>query len=376
MRTWFPLAALFLAGWFGGGVALAQPAKTARTVQDDLGLFSAEAKAKANAEIARIKKDHHKDLMVETAHPPKQPKDLDFNDNPAVDRFIDSWAKDKFKNEQINGVHVLIIAENKLHKLRVGVGAETLKEGLFTNINRDELLRKIQEMLKAGDKNGALLAATGYVADAMQRNGRSAVSAVPPTKAPPPANAPPPEQVVHQQPQPVQASPIFYWILIGLGVLLIFWLVSAIIRGFASMGGGGGYGYGGGGYGPGYGGGGGFMSGMLGGMFGAAAGMWMYNHFLGSGTPSAWGGSPGPSGGGPSAVEPTDVGAGDPSIGGADYGDVDKGAIEAPDDGGGGGGGGDWGGGGGDAGGGGDWGGGGGGGDWGGGGGGGGGGDW
>ena len=60
MRTWFPLAALFLAGWFGGGAALAQPAKTARTVQDDLGLFSADTKAKANAEIARIKKDHHK----------------------------------------------------------------------------------------------------------------------------------------------------------------------------------------------------------------------------------------------------------------------------------------------------------------------------
>src|SRR5689334_17080239 len=41
MRIWFPLAALLWAGWFGGGVALAQPAKTARTVQDDAAMFSA-----------------------------------------------------------------------------------------------------------------------------------------------------------------------------------------------------------------------------------------------------------------------------------------------------------------------------------------------
>ena len=73
MRMWIPFAALFLAGWFGGGAAVAQPAKTARTVQDDLGLFSAEAKTKANAEIARIKQTHHKDLFIESAHPPKRP---------------------------------------------------------------------------------------------------------------------------------------------------------------------------------------------------------------------------------------------------------------------------------------------------------------
>src|SRR5262249_42100568 len=106
MRSWITLAALFVAGWLGGAAVQAQPAK-ARTVEDDLGWFSAEAKMKANAEIARIKQTYHKDLMIETTPPPKQPKDLDFNDTAAVDKFIDGWAKEKFKNEQIDGVHVL-----------------------------------------------------------------------------------------------------------------------------------------------------------------------------------------------------------------------------------------------------------------------------
>src|SRR5438128_8139445 len=132
MRSWITLAALIVAGWLGSAAVQAQPAKTARTVEDDLGMFSAEAKTKANAEIARIKQAYHKDLMVETAPPPKQPKDLDFNDTAAVDRFIDGWAKEKFKNEQIDGIHVLLIEKNKLHKIRVAVGAKTLEKGLFT----------------------------------------------------------------------------------------------------------------------------------------------------------------------------------------------------------------------------------------------------
>jgi len=369
MRSWITLAALFVAGWLGGAAVQAQSAK-ARTVEDDLGMFSAEAKTKANAEIARIKQTYHKDLMIETTPPPKQPKDLDLNDTAAVDKFIDGWAKEKFKNEQIDGVHVLLIEKNKLHKIRVSVGAKTLEKGLFTNANRDELVHKLQEKLKAGDKDGALLAATGFVADTMQHHARPGVGAAPGDNVPAGQHAQNPPR--HQ----ADVSPIVKIVLIGLGVLLVFWLISAVLRGFSSMGSGGG---GGPGYGYGGGGGGGFMNGFLGGLFGAAAGMWMYNNFFGHSTSSAWGGES-HTGGSAAASEPSDVGAGDPSVGGGDYDEPDKGAEEDAGGGGGdwggggdaGGGGGDWGGGGGDTGGGGDWGGGGGG-DWGGGGGG---GDW
>ena len=65
------------------------------------------------------------------------------------------------------------------------------------------------------------------------------------------------------------------WICLGLCVLLGVWLVIGIIRAFTGGGGGGG-GYGGGG-----GGGGGFGSSLMGGLFGAMAGMWLYNSMFG-----------------------------------------------------------------------------------------------
>ena len=90
------------------------------------------------------------------------------------------------------------------------------------------------------------------------------------------------------------------WICLAVVVLLAFWLVMAVFRAFR---GGGSYGGmpGGGpaaclvaatarGYWPGYGGGGGFFSSLLGGMFGAAAGNWMYDSFFRGGSHgSSWG---------------------------------------------------------------------------------------
>lgn len=345
MRTWIALATLMLTGWFGSGAALAQPAKTARSVADDVGLFSAEAEAKANSVIARIKQQHQKDLVIETTQAPKRPAGLDVNDKAATNRFFDEWAATRFKNQQINGVYVVIVDKPKI--IRVVVGAKTLDKGIFTKANRDELFKTIQEKLRADDADGALLGAVAYVADTMQKNARTTGGAAP--QAAPPANktrAPATDDAAQPdaaQPQ-VQASPIVKWLLIGLAILLVFWLVSAVIRGLSGMGAGAaGYSSGGGG----------FLSGMLGGLFGAAAGMWMYNHFFGGGGPSAYAGPSNPGGYNPN--DATDVGAGEPSVGGGDY---DTGAVDEPTDAGDwGSGGGDWSGGGGDwsGGGGGDW---------------------
>jgi uncharacterized protein len=341
MRSWIALATLFFTGWLTGGAALAQPAQTSRSVADDLGLFSAEAKAKANAVIGRIRQQHKKDLVIETTQGPKKPAGLDEKNKAA---FFDDWAAARFKNQQINGVYVVILDKPKM--IRVVVGSKTLESGMFTKANRDELFHKVQEKLKTSDEDGALLAAVNYVADTLQANARTSSGATPQT-------APPAKKTGGEgtddgaQPQ-VQASPIIKWLLIGLAVVLVFWLVSAVIRALGSMGGAGGYGGSGGG---------GFFSSLLGGLFGAAAGMWMYDHFFGGGTPSA---TAGPSGG-YTPSEPTDVGAGEPSVGGGDY-EANQGAVEEPADAGDWSSGGDWGGGGGDFGGGGDWGGG--GGDW------------
>lgn len=64
--------------------------------------------------------------------------------------------------------------------------------------------------------------------------------------------------------------------------MLLIWVGFSLIRGlFRSMSGGG-AGVGGGMGQPAYGGGGGFFQNMMGSLFGAAAGMWMYDQFFGS----------------------------------------------------------------------------------------------
>ena len=93
----------------------------------------------------------------------------------------------------------------------------------------------------------------------------------------------------------VKENPILAWVCTGLFVLVVLWVVIGIFRalfgrrpspgpmGGPGMGGGygqgGGYGGGGGGYGGGGGGGPGFFGTMMAGMFGAAAGSWLYDKF-------------------------------------------------------------------------------------------------
>jgi hypothetical protein len=321
-----------------------------RPVKDDIGFFSPQAEEQANKKVAELKKEFNKDLFIEAMKAPPHPKDLNFNDKAAVDRFFDQFAEKRFADLNENGVYVMIV--DHPHKLRVVVGNSTVNQGYFTRADRDALAKKMIEKLKLEDKDGALLTATNYVFDTMKANHpnvnrRSEVA-----------------PVAHDGGGNARAAG-FSWspILTILAVVAGVWILFAVIRGlFGSAGSGGmggpGMGYGGGG-------GGGFFSNFLGGMFGAAAGMWMYNNFFGghSGS-SAWGAGPTDAGASYPDSGPADTSG---SAGGGDYGnDAGGGDWGGGDAGGGDAGGGDWGGGGGDwgGGGGGDWGGGGGGGDW------------
>ena len=354
VRNWMVAALCGLLSW---SAASAQQADVA--VRDSLNFFSQGAKDQANQRAAEIKRLYQKTLFIETTKAPPQPKDLDVADAIAVNKFFDEWAAKRYQELGINGVYVVIV--DNPAKIRIEVGQQTQAKNFFTQANRTLLSDKIKEKLKANDKDGALVVAANFVADTMKHNHPDAV--------PQKGSAP----VAHNNPAPVQHNVApgggfqMGGILTIVAILVVVWVVFAIIRGLIGMmsgGGGGGHGYGPG-YGGGGGGGGGFMTSMLGGMFGAAAGMWLYSQFSGgSHHNSAWANdNPGgdkPTAGDPNAGDDVATGGGDDYAGGGDAGA---------------GGGGDWGGGGGDAGGGGDWGGGGGGGgDWGGGGGGG--GDW
>lgn len=327
-----------------------------RPIKDELGFFSPQAEEQANQKVAEIKRTFNKDLYIEAINPPPQPKGLDGKDTKAVDEFFDKFADKRFAELHENGVYVMIVEKPKvLHKLRVVVGNNTMVEGYFTGANRSTLIDKVREKLQAGDKDGALLFTTNFVFDTMKAN-----HPVASRKA---AAAP---MVNHGNGHTATAGFPWSTILTILAVIAGVWILFALVRALFGAAGGGGMGAPGMGYG---GGGGGFFSNFLGGMFGAAAGMWMYNSFFGHGSSSAWGAGPSDSGGGFPDSGPADTSG---TVDGADYGKDAGGDWGGGDAGGGdagggdwGGGGGDWGGGGGDwGGGGGDFGGGGGGGDW------------
>src|SRR5262249_45521995 len=133
--------------------------------------------------------------------------------------------------------------------------------------------------LKAGDPNEALNSAVVYVSQTLSRTAR----------AESPVGRSRRESASTAERAGSQVPGWLGYVCLGIAALVMVWVIFGLIRS-ATGGARGGYAGGGPGYagGPGFGGGGGggFFSSLLGGMFGAAAGMWMYNHFFGGGTPS------------------------------------------------------------------------------------------
>lgn len=297
-------------------------------VHDEAGFFSTEAKAKANAEINRMRSQYKRELVVDTVVGVTLPAEVNKDDKIAVNRFFDTWAEKRFLQEKVNGVYVVIVKDPP--KVRIQLGNKTEQSGLFRDADRRDLEQSVVDHLKEMRKNPdqatkdkVLLSATAFVHDRMAQHGRTVAAPQNQHQAPAghqaPANAP---------------TPWLTYLLIGGAVFLVVWVIMGLLRGLS-----------GGGASPGMagGGGGGFMTSMLGGLFGAAAGMWLYNNVFGGHSNSAW--AAGPDGGsGPNAGNDADTGS---TGGGADYGD------DNASSGGGDAGGGDWGGG--DAGGGGDW---------------------
>lgn len=256
-RWWVAVALLF------GSVGFAAPG-----IQDHAGLFSSEAKA----EVAKVMSDLHKrtgrDLFVETFGeiPSKWGGGVDLKDRAAAHSMYERWAGNQARDGRVNGVYVLIVKQpGHLHSV---VGNETLKNA-FSMADRDELIKTMMTRLKEKNFDGALRDGASFVSRTISRNLKASPASV--------------RKIPSWRSESV-ASGIPGWalVLMGLfGVVLVIRLIGSLFSG-----GGGGYAGGmGGGYpvGGGYpmGGGGGFFRSMMGGLFGAAAGMWMYDRFFG-----------------------------------------------------------------------------------------------
>lgn len=315
-------------------------------VRDDGGVFTSEGIKKAEESFKGTTFRSVTELTIVTYPDVPGAKKADFdaakNDPAAKARFFANWAKEVAKSERDRGVFVLIcMGEGKF--VEVVSDRETDVQRGFTDAKAKHLRKILVDSFRdAKDKPASeakvlhdigLQKATEYVVAELKNTTAGDVAA-----APGRTNA------AHTNKE--GGSNIMSYVCMGIVALLGAWLVIGLIRAFTGGGGGGGgYGGGGGGYG---GGGGGFMSSMLGGMFGAAAGMYLYDQFSGghhSSDLSAGESATGDAGAG-------DTGAGDfdgGSEAGGDFGSGDAGGDFGGGDAGGGDfGGGDFGGGGGD----------------------------
>jgi uncharacterized protein len=330
------------------------------TVDDQAGVFTADGVRSAESlfEGVLFKAKTHFTVVTFASAPADKKAELDATkgDKQKASRFFGQWAKELAGQRGEKGVFVLIYSEGDKFFVKAR-GDE--QADVFRSFNdkdataiEDKLVTAFREAkTKTGDeakrtRDGGLKQAAQVVIEELRE------TTVPTGST---------HSDGSHETKKSGGWPIWLWVVVILGVLLVIWIVIALIRAmtgnvYGGMYGGGGYGGYGGGGGP------GFFGMFMGGMLGSMAGMWLYNSMMGTHyahDPSMAAGDTGAADGGD--VDP-DAGAGDfdngsEGAGGGDWGD--DGGTAAGD-----GGGGDWGG----DGGGGDWGGDGGGGDWGGGG--------
>jgi hypothetical protein len=232
----------------------------------DTKLFSDDGVKRAESAMRGTQFEGGMTLTVDTY--PKIPDDMkgSYNEGDKA-RFFNNWAKKRAGDDKAKGVYVLIcrspgyvevIASNTTRERGFGDQDKDVVRDTFLNAFKDAAKAKQEgksdaEVVKIRDE--ALVSAVSFVANDLQDTHLPASAS---TKS---------------DSKKAGGMGVGGWICLGLCILLGVWLVIGVIRALTGGGGGGGYGGGGGG--------GGFGSSLLGGLFGAMAGMWLYNSMFG-----------------------------------------------------------------------------------------------
>jgi uncharacterized protein len=247
---------------------LAAPASHAQsgTIRDPAGFFSEPAKAEASRHIAELGRRFHKDIVVETFReiPEAMRQGVNLQDKLAVNRLFEQWTVQQARQHKVNGIYVLLTKEPS--HLQIVVGNDTQLRA-FTLKDREALVSLMLGRLRAHQPDAALLEGVNFVGTTMAAHA-----------------------TVRGQPQPATPAsageggiPWGTVLTVVLGLAAV-WVVIGLFRSMAGGGAGAGAGTGAGAVTSS----GGFFSSLLGGMFGAAAGMWLYDQFSGH-HGSAWG---------------------------------------------------------------------------------------
>ncbi len=165
-RTWLPAAAAVL--------LLAAPRAVAAPpagVRDEAKFFKPETVKEADRVIDAIRRDHAKDLLVETL--PAIPDDKKAAYEKAKDnkeeraRFFAEWARERARAAKVNGVYVLITRQPGHVQAEVGNRTE---EKAFTRKDRDRLVEILLAPFKHKDFDKGLLDGVAFVRKAMDDN--------------------------------------------------------------------------------------------------------------------------------------------------------------------------------------------------------------
>ena len=322
-----------------GAMLLAMPVQASKAIPKEAGslvvygnpeskLFTQDGIDRAKSALAGVQFERGLHLTIDTYAEMPAGKKAAFaalgDDKERKAKFYKDWAHERATDEKAKGPFVLIC--RKPGHIEVLVDKQSRERG-FTHEDETKLREILQKgFQEAKDKpeaeqlqtrDDALKSAVNHLIGDFKGTTTTAAS----------------KTASGKDASGSTGMGIGGWICIGVVVLVVIWVAIALFRALTGGGGGGG-GMGGGG-----GGGGGFMSSMFGGLFGAMAGMWIYNSMFGGG--SMFGGSDssnnsyGDSGGDGGG----DTGAGDYSGDAGSGGDFDGGGGDY-------GGGGDWGGGG------------------------------
>ena len=228
---------------------------------DGGGFFSDPAKAEANRQLLDLGARFKKEVVIETFKgiPAAVSQGVNLQDRAAVNRMFEMWTLEQARQQRVNGIYILLSKEPS--HLQVIIGNETQRT-LFTGKDRAVLLEVMLAKLRAKQSDEALLQGVGVIASAMKSHvtERSQSQYAAQNRA----------SVKNEETSP---SP-WGWVLAAVVGFLVAWLVVGLIRSMFSGGA-----NAGGVAAPGSGG--GFMTSLLGGMFGAAAGMWLYDQFSG-----------------------------------------------------------------------------------------------
>jgi uncharacterized protein len=249
------------------------PARAATPeVRDEGGVFSATAIEKANQVIRTIHRDLRKELLVETFASVPKDRVNDYARNR--EEFFAGFVRDRAQAEGLEGIYVMVMKEPPPHRFRIQVGVgQATRQRAFRPADRDQLVRVFQSSFREDHYDEALLQGVAFVQSTLRKNLQG--GAVP---AGPARSTVPIAQSFRSQPSSGGGVPSF--LILGLVVVGGLILLSFVLRLFrGAMGGGrgglaGSRGLGG----PG---GGGFFSGLLGGIGGAMAGSWLYDHLAG-----------------------------------------------------------------------------------------------